>query len=327
MNKHNFGSHAQTAHVWAQQSTNESGYFPEGWASDKRMFFNRGIIYSYGRHFPIAAHVKDLKGNAAVLFTTASYSVSTSKHIGLVRQALRGDYKVFYVPLVDGSEAENIRRMDTGIQNAIAEYGKPRIRQTTRDGIAARIADMIARRNDYGVSFIKKYKPLPIPDNIAALADKMQKDKAAQEKREAKVKAVAFENALKEAEKETGRPRTHWAQDWRDAKKDYSGLAYNMRQLMQKYVMANTGVLLRVKDKNIETSMGAEFPVTHAKKAFTFIRSVRYTKTPWEKNGKTIHLGAFQIDSIDEHGNVKAGCHTVQWGEIELIAEALGLSV
>lgn len=321
--RYNLGSHAQTAHVWAQ------GEQSEGHASDKRMFFENKTIYSYGRHFPIARHVQTLQGETAVLFTTDRYSVSTSKHIGLVRQALRGD-KVFFVPRVNGWGKDNLVAFDTQVENKLTEYGKPRIRQTTRDMIAGQIANLIESRNAYGLAFIKKYKAIEVPDDINALADKLQKANAARVKREAKEEARAFEASIKEAETFLKKPRTAFADIWRlNDEGAVENCSSDMRRAITQYVRETHGILLRLKNagKDVETSAGAEFPVYHAKKAFIFIHSVRYTKTPWHKNGKTIHLGAFQIDSIDAQGNVKAGCHTVLWPEIRLLAEKVGLSV
>lgn len=73
------------------------------------MFYEQdeGIIYSYGRHFPIARHTRTDQGEAIVLFTTAEWSVSTAKHKTIVQRAiLRRNTilkdvsvtQVFYVP-------------------------------------------------------------------------------------------------------------------------------------------------------------------------------------------------------------------------------------
>lgn len=52
------------------------------------VFFNHDTIYSYGEHFPIARHVTNKSGKAAVLFTTGHYSVTTSGHCSMVRSAI-----------------------------------------------------------------------------------------------------------------------------------------------------------------------------------------------------------------------------------------------
>lgn len=80
-----FGTHANTAHVWAQQT------YPYGRAGDRRIFFEGETIYSYGRHFPMAQFTeKKLNGKRIVLVNRDRYSVSTSQHQAHVDDALRG---------------------------------------------------------------------------------------------------------------------------------------------------------------------------------------------------------------------------------------------
>lgn len=318
------GSHAQTAHVWAQNNQER------GRASDGRMFFEHGILYSYGYHFAIASHAKTLKGEPAILFTTAGYSVSTGKHISLTRQAIRKDANVFHVPNPRPSNQEdNLKKMDQELDSLLRQYAAPRIRQTTRDKIAGQIAHLIKSRNYYGENFIKKYKRVEMPENIGELAAKLEKARVAKAKAEAKAREKALEGERVEAERLLGMPRQEWATIWRDNNEGRyrdETRYISCRRVVSQYVQDVHGVLLRPKgDKIIQTSAGAEFPTTHAKKAFAFIRKIKEAGTTWEKNGHTIHLGHYQIDSIDKAGNVKAGCHFVKWDEIELCARKLDL--
>jgi hypothetical protein len=82
---------------------------------------------------------------------------------------------------------------------------------------------------------------------------------------------------------------------------------------------------LRIRDSNLETSQGATVPLDHATRAFRFIRAVRASQRPWARNGHCVRVGHFQIDSIDGEGNIRAGCHNIQWSEIERIANQIGL--
>lgn len=86
----------------------------------------------------------------------------------------------------------------------------------------------------------------------------------------------------------------------------------------------------------VVTSQGAECPLDHAIKAIKFYRS-RERKTqdskryyePYHTNGHKVPLGIFTLDSIDEQGTVKAGCHTFSAAEIQRFInqwrEVLGL--
>jgi len=60
-------------HFWAHQSQ------PEG--KTKNVLFDGQVIYSFGKHFPIARIYTDSKNNKTVFFTTDEYSRTTSKHI------------------------------------------------------------------------------------------------------------------------------------------------------------------------------------------------------------------------------------------------------
>lgn len=89
------------------------------------------------------------------------------------------------------------------------------------------------------------------------------------------------------------------------------------------------------------TSQGAEAPLDHVIKALKFYDSRHYTERDtngiggssrytdrwitYHTNGHKIHLGVFVLDSIDEAGNVKAGCHTFSAAEIARFRKQWGL--
>lgn len=63
------------------------------------LWFEDGVIYSYGRHFPIARFVPSVKPSRRVVFTTTRRaSVTTSKHQSYVGGALAvSGVKIFHV--------------------------------------------------------------------------------------------------------------------------------------------------------------------------------------------------------------------------------------
>lgn len=71
---------------------------------------------------------------------------------------------------------------------------------------------------------------------------------------------------------------------------------------------------LTIRGETVYTSQGAEAPLSHVKKALDFYFLKRW---PYQTNGHRIPLGSFVLDSIDAHGNVKAGCHRFSAEEIE----------
>lgn len=88
--------------------------------------------------------------------------------------------------------------------------------------------------------------------------------------------------------------------------------------------------MLRVVDDVIFTSWGANFPTSHAVKAWPAIKRVFASGKPWHTNGHKIPLGHFHVDSIDPNesgGTLRAGCHTLTKAEVENCARLLGLIV
>lgn len=84
--------------------------------------------------------------------------------------------------------------------------------------------------------------------------------------------------------------------------------------------------VLGITGGTLETSHGASVPLVHALKAFAFVRLVVATGNAWQANGRTIRVGHFRIDSIDAHGTMQAGCHTIHFAEMERLAALLNVS-
>src|SRR5579872_324467 len=82
----------EIAHLWAHSKTQDDARNPGG-----NFYFSGDTIYSYGSHFPIARHVTNEQGQAAILFTNQTYSNTTAKHIGQVRRAIPHGVPVFEV--------------------------------------------------------------------------------------------------------------------------------------------------------------------------------------------------------------------------------------
>jgi hypothetical protein len=83
--------------------------------------------------------------------------------------------------------------------------------------------------------------------------------------------------------------------------------------------IAGVSPMLRVVGDEVQTSLGARFPVSHARRGLAFIRKVRESGREYVRNGHTIHLGNYLIDRIEPDGTVHADCHVVKWEEIERI--------
>lgn len=75
----------------------------------------------------------------------------------------------------------------------------------------------------------------------------------------------------------------------------------------------------------LETSQGASVPLCHAIKAFRFLKLCRDTGRAWEANGRTIRVGHYRIDRVEPSGDFVAGCHRINWAEVERLAVELGV--
>lgn len=75
----------------------------------------------------------------------------------------------------------------------------------------------------------------------------------------------------------------------------------------------------------LETSQGATVPLVEAVKVFQFAKLCRTKGSEWQRNGKRVRVGDFQLDRIESTGSFVAGCHRINWPEIEALAVELGV--
>jgi hypothetical protein len=78
--------------------------------------------------------------------------------------------------------------------------------------------------------------------------------------------------------------------------------------------------LVRRKGDTLETSQGAECPFKHAVVAFLKAQQCRATSKDWHTNGDQVRVGLFKVDAIDTLGNLKAGCHSIAFENMQALA-------
>ncbi|GAA6256078.1 hypothetical protein F070042J6_19300 [Bacteroides sp. f07] len=76
------------AHLWAHQSQDSA-------RNGRNFYFEGKDIYSYGSHFRCASIETNQQGQIAYLVTTRTYSSTTGKHMGMVRNAIPCGEQVF----------------------------------------------------------------------------------------------------------------------------------------------------------------------------------------------------------------------------------------
>jgi hypothetical protein len=293
-------SSAEVPHLWMHQSQDE------GRNGNGSLWFEGPTIYSYGKHFPIARHVKNKRGESAVLLTTGCYSKTTSQHIGSVRQAIPDTCVVLNVP----NPANSPRVSFGALSKALAAQSKalPGIKgvpfiakhyRELRDLIEN--ANALARFFGYARRFdldkLSAFAKISDEYDAALNVRRIEKRAADSERRAARNAADKAEFDEKLAAWLAGEPvrLPYW-----------NGTAY-----------------LRVEGAEVVTSQGARFPVDHARRCLTIVRKIRERGESYHRNGTTIHLGVYKLDSMDVNGTIVAGCHRVEWSEVERFGNVL----
>jgi hypothetical protein len=75
--------------------------------------------------------------------------------------------------------------------------------------------------------------------------------------------------------------------------------------------------------ETVETSKGADIPVSHAKRLWPVIQNCKALGKGL--TGRDIRLGHYVLNEIRPDGSIVVGCHDIPYSEIELIARELGL--
>lgn len=332
-------SNYMVAHVWAQQTQSEG--------RGSNFYFRDATIYSYGPHFPVASFVK-----GRVLFNSGSYSVSTSKHIGYARNALSHEQwrGAIRLPCYILKEALRLDSYTNGtyaltpaqmkghykcVVKTVAEWIAKEINAAARIAAKRRKKSLVesdiavalsAADNARALLALYKLKLpaatekalLELQNDLSAVLLRHEKEIAA-EKRKAAKQAAERERLYKERQARLAALIPAAIAKWRKCER----LESEEREAMAQVEV----IYLRVNGDKVETSRGAEFPVEHAKKAFTLIRHAKEKGQGFTATSAlpAPRLGHFQIDCITPQGNVKAGCHFVEWPQIEQVARELAI--
>ncbi len=305
--KHVFET-SEVAHIWAHQSQND------GRNACNNLYFNGKTIYSYGRHFPIAT----IDGTN-VLFTLATYSVTTAKHISEVRQAVT-HMNVIYcydVPTdlryVTGNHENNFNYWKREIKKMVAEIGNTKNRDIT--GRINVIARNVEQLNAYCEYFKIKVKDTELkklllltssPEFVIKAREAKAKENAANEKK-MKLAAKAFDISI---------------DLWRNFdEKGIQDLPVKTKELANYYqnnVSGYTRLRFNTSQNRVETSKGVQIPAEVAKRAYIQLNGCMVSTC----NGLAIPVMNYTITETTKD-YIKAGCHTIPKEDIKYIAALL----
>lgn len=307
------GNNQFVSHAWAHQTQKSarSGNGNFSFAGKELRSYYTTIAYHFGEF---------------ILMSKDRFSLSTGTHLNLAWSATRDkrhiDSSIFQWGKQFSWEAPTpaqiLEDMDGRMLNLMMSYPKKRT-DSTRFGVALEVKQ-IADDINYIIEFFKVDRaPAVCPYDVEELKAKAY---AAQEKRY----EVARANALKRQEKLRA-DNAELIEKWLNGENVH--LPYGLGQI-------NGTNLLTIRGDKVHTSEGAEVPLSHVKKALQFYYSLKLRTPgvidgvwsdfePWRTNGHKVHLGVFTLDSIDEGGTVRAGCHVFSASEINRFVKKWGL--
>lgn len=276
-------------HLWAHQSQDSA----RGHAS---ISFEGERAYSYSA--VIGRILTSPKtGERVYLLSSRSYSVTTSRHQSMLRSACYGLGTRFSVYDPSDSPERILRSMLEELPALAEKVAKAR---TRKDWAQSTLDSRINDCREFARLFKLSTKGIPASGDAAEINARAEKVRKAEE--------AATKKRNREAIKESLAALPAWF-----AGEHPTGLRFSV--LDTDY--------LRVRGDHAETSKGAYVPIEHVKQVAPLVLSILREKRTYKRNGHSIHLGHYTLDSIDKDGTVKVGCHTFKRAEIERFAETI----
>lgn len=292
------------AHNWANQ-TNSHG-------KGSNFFYEGKSIYSYGHHFEVGRIVETEKGNTIVLLNSNSYSVSTSKHQGYVRQACN-HIESFTIPLNKDARLSfthyNFVEFFNHYGNIVIESSKKAQRSRKYGDLhlndAKKAVEDWNKLKAYFPKLTKGIKKLKLPSDIEIKKlndqDKLERAKERKEK----------QNRIKREENA-----------WLNYEKNYvSRIARCLLRQRRVTYIPDQGCApqTRLIDE-VETSHGARVPLDQAKRFYGVIK--RFKSNP-KACTERFKVGNFHLSNLTPNG-ANIGCHFIAWAEMERFANVMG---
>ena len=273
-----FSSNADCIHMFAQRSQYE------GRTSNGNVYFKGNKIYSYGNHYLLGEFINDGK---VIIINDKGYSMSTSKHIGILSGATR-QYKQF-------------RKTDTDldlVHSAIISNKKSLARAKKPELYIFPILKLWESLNEFlEYTKAKKYKSNPKYKEIKSIVKALSNNP---EDYKEKLK-IASEKAAK-------------AQKREDAKELKVNLSkFNSYEIDYFRVGKEDFLRLSKDGTKVETSQRVSVKRENAKALYEMI------KKGVDIKGK--HIEHYTVTSIN--GTLKIGCHNINIDSMHKIGSLL----
>jgi hypothetical protein len=294
-----FSSNNEAAHIWASQSQNS------GRAGN--VFFENGVIYSYGRHFPVARFASEYAPSEhgyIVLFTNRGYSNSTGKHKSLIRRAIPNLYNVVYCDDPTRGVEHNLGVWRSTVERLRRDFAAKTHRMTRGN-----IAGEIFKTCESAILYCMALK-IDAPEWTNETNDEMTARDYVYElakARDAKKEAARIERE-KLAAVDAGDRLAMWQAGQNPPQNGFQYCA----------------TVLRLNADQIQTSRGAQIPVADALKLWPLLLRVKQSGKTLEAGLHNINLGAYRFNSFDG-ATLIVGCHSIAWDQLEKMADELNL--
>jgi hypothetical protein len=289
-----FNSHNEVAHIWASQSQYEG--------RGGNIFFEDGVIYSYGYHFPVARFAPEF--GDIVLFTNRGYSSSTGKHKTLIRGAIPRNFEVIYCDDPKRSADHNLDKWRAAVEWMRRDFAA-KTHKITRGNLAIEIFKTCESAIVYCMALKIAAPEWTIePNDEMAARDYVYELAKAREIKKAAARAEYEKNAALESAERLAL--------WAIGENAYTG-GFEFHP-----------TVLRIKAESIQTSRGANIPVADALKLWPLLLRAKNSGKTLEAGLHSINLGAYRFNSFDGHTLI-VGCHSIAWDQLEKMAIQLNL--
>lgn len=293
-------------------------------------YVENDVIYSFGRHFPIAKRYIDTKGKTTIFFTLNTYSKTTDKHIRDVSAATRHLDKL-YMPKVPGyystpDHNTNISIWRTKIERFLEQATSARENKEWHIKDARHSVGQLETYIAFFKLKVDKFTKALIAD---AKSDKWENQVEEYKKKKAEREADPFieekrEKARLAREKAELKKNAEQIVKWRNFEVNSPYLEVSRRMRWDSRYN-NRPDLLRYDPmkERIQTSQTVEIPVEVAKKFY------RYIQVILAKGGCNSEeccnyklLDRYNVTEITEE-RIKVGCHTIRMDEVHNMAKQL----
>lgn len=308
---------SEIAHLWAHQSQSE--------ARCSNAYYEETIIYSYGKHFPIARIDTDKRGNKIVLFTLDTYSSTTAQHIRDVASACSHMEKLYMVDVPrwgDPRHDVNIKYWTNKIQQHVSKIPKAR---DNKEYLVREAGSYIEALNKYiqhyklkldkeAKKIVKSADPALWEEDIKLFKEKKAIREAYLEEHWDKVQEKRKVDREKRIEAKRIAEEKKYAEDiekWRN------GEGYAMAW---RYKTPHSLLRYNESENRVETSKSVQVPVEAAKRLYNRINKVIAAGGCIETCPDKILN--YQVREITKERLV-VGCHNIPMVEVQRIAQQL----